>query len=422
MHRLKLQNFYVRSSLFSVLTLAAAVLNYLLYPVLAHVFNAQAFGDFTAILAMSNQVMGILIAFNVVSIYLVKKYPEDEARLKAQIIQRLLLWFFAGATLVVLILSPTIRHYLHINDLWSLPILSLLMALAVPTVIWTGYLQGHKQLIRVGLFGLYTAALKVALCVLLANVWGVRGGVLGIALGMTLGLVLMWATSRLRLPNLLSTVAVFSKAERAFIKQHQAYILSSVFVVGMLSILQNVDITFAKILFAPQTAGIYSGISIISNALYYVSFILIWILLPELSIDHESHNRRILGTAYKLLALVGLGAVAIEIIFHDLIAVILLGRSFESQALLLIFASIFQLLVVGSTLYAYYLLALRKPALLFSSCVFASVILVPIILRPSNPAGLIISLGCAVLFGLAFYGIIKITRGVIWYATKETTA
>lgn len=94
MRRLTLDNFYFRSSLYTVLALGASVLNYLLYPALTRVLNPQEFGDFATIMAISGQVLAILVSFNLMSIYLVKKYPEEEAREKVQIIQKILIWLF----------------------------------------------------------------------------------------------------------------------------------------------------------------------------------------------------------------------------------------------------------------------------------------------------------------------------------------
>ena len=102
LRRIKLEDFYIRSSLFAFLSLVGAILNYALYPSLAHVLNPTEFGDFAAIMAISAQLLGIILAFNLTSIYLVNTYPEDEAREKVQIIQKVLIWLFLGATAVLL--------------------------------------------------------------------------------------------------------------------------------------------------------------------------------------------------------------------------------------------------------------------------------------------------------------------------------
>ena len=101
-------------------------------------------------MAISGQVLAILLAFNLMSIYLVKKYPEDEAREKVQVIQKMLIWLFLGATALLLMAAPLVKERLHIVDPLTFVILALLLLAAVPSVIWTGYLQGHNQLLKVG--------------------------------------------------------------------------------------------------------------------------------------------------------------------------------------------------------------------------------------------------------------------------------
>src|SRR3990167_2790100 len=108
----KSQNFYVRSLLFVTLSLTGAFISYVLYPILARIFNLREFGDYVTIVGLSNQVLGILLAFSVISIALVKQYGETEASNKAQVIQKVLLWLFLGLSAVVLIFSPFLQHLL----------------------------------------------------------------------------------------------------------------------------------------------------------------------------------------------------------------------------------------------------------------------------------------------------------------------
>jgi O-antigen/teichoic acid export membrane protein len=188
----KTQNFYVRSGLFVTLSLAAAAISYALYPVISRVFSLQELGDYVTIIGLSNQVMGLLLAFSVISIALVKQYGEDDANNKAQVIQKILLWLFLGLSVLVLIFSPLLQHLLKIQNLVSFVVLSLIMLLSVPTNIWTGFLQGHKEQIRVGIFGVCTAVLKFICIVALAARYGVSGGLWGFLLGSFLGLFILY--------------------------------------------------------------------------------------------------------------------------------------------------------------------------------------------------------------------------------------
>ncbi len=404
--RIKLEDFYIRSSLFALLSLVGAVLNYALYPALTRVLHPTEFGDFTAVLAISNQVLGIMLAFNLSSISLVKTYPEDDAREKAQIIQKVLIWLLLGATAMLLVASPLISRQLHIVDPLTFIILALVLVATVPAVIWTGYLQGHQRIINVGIYTVISAFSKVALAFLFARLWGVSGGLLGVLAGVMLAIVALRLTAGVRLPSLRSSLTSITTSEWAFVRESVTYLGISVLVVGMLSVLQNIDIIFAKALFSPAVAGVYSGISVLSNALYFLAFLLVWIVLPTVSPANPRHNRRLLRTSYSLLALMAVGAMAGEYLLRNVLAGSLLGVAFGGQGDILIRATLFQIVLVGSTLYAYYLLVLRrKRALLLAGCIFLPTVAAPVVLAPGDTRAMITTLLLATLSGWVVYGI-----------------
>jgi O-antigen/teichoic acid export membrane protein len=177
-------------------------------------------------------------------------------------------------------------------------------------------------------------------------------------------------------------------------------------VVGGLGFLQNIDIIFAKGLFDKHTAGVYSGISILSNGVYYVAFLLVWIILPEIDIHNPALNRRLLRSSYKLLGLMAAGSLMVEVIFKGLITRKLLGSAFAGQGSILIFATLFQITLVAVTLYAFYLLVMRSVrSLLLGLNVIALCLVLPWLFG-DTPKQMIISLWTAVLLGFGLYFII----------------
>jgi O-antigen/teichoic acid export membrane protein len=401
--KLKLSNFYVQSGLFGLLSLAGAFFSYALYPFLTHILSTQEFGDFAVIVALSNQLLGLLLAFNIISIYLVKSQSESKARSHAQIIQKTLIWVFLIITLVLFIASPYLNTLLKIEDSHYFIILALILIAAVPGIIWTGYLQGNKELVRVGVFNLSAGLGKLIFASLLALSLGTIGGLLGMLIGAILGLLVISIVPGVKLPNLSSFFSKSDPGERKFVFSLKKYFLECLVVVGALSFLQNYDITLAKSLFEPSEAGMYSGISVLSNALYFLSFLLIWVVLPEIKIGDHKLNRRILGTAYKLLTILALGSLFIELIFKDHLTKTLLGKNFATGGGLLIFATLYQLTLVAIVLYAFYLLVTRqrRVALLIAACVPCSIIL-PVIYA-ETPLEMVRTLWFSLLIGTCFY-------------------
>lgn len=404
-------NFYVRSGVFALLSLAGAGFNYILYPVLAHILNTRDFGNFTVIVAISNQILAVLLAFNITSISLVKNNPEEVAREKAQVIQKVLLWFFLAISALVLILSPLIKAKLKIDSPLSFFILSLILLSCVPAAIWTGYLQGHKRLVKVGVYSLSGALAKFILAIALGAAFGAIGALWGVLAGSVVGLFILWANAGIRLPDMKSVLLRLSPSEKNFLSGLGWFIFQSILIVGGLGLLQNIDIVYAKAFFGPSAAGQYSGISILSNALYYVAFLLVWIILPEIEPRQVKQNHRVLASAYKLMALITIGALLVEIILRHSLTRLLLGHNFASLGQVLIFATLFQISLVAVALYAFYLVVLRSlRSLALAICVMAPCLVAPWFFHNST-LQMIKALWLSVLLGFGFYFIINMITG-----------
>jgi len=413
--KFNLSSFYFRSSIFVVLSVFAATLNYILYPILTRVLTPSEFGDFAAVVALSNQVAGVLLAFNLISIYLVKFNSETEAREKAQVVQKVLIWLFLFLTALLFLTAPLTRSLLNLSSTQSIIVMSLIQLSAVPAVIWTGYLQGHKQLAQVGIYNVMAALGKLVFATLLASIGGALGGVWGLLFGAVIGLITLRLVANRKLPNLGGTLKTLSANERTFLSSLRTYIVGSIFVVGIFGILQNFDITLAKALFSPEEAGVYGGISILSNSLYYLSFLLVWVVLPEIMPDDSQNNRRVLTTSYKLIALLAVTVICSEILLRDQLTGFLLGSDFTNQGTILIYASIFQLSLVACALYAFYLLVMRrKRAVLFAASIASFTITLPILFAQTTQQ-MIQYMASGVFLGVALYiltfGLVTLFRG-----------
>lgn len=410
---LRFKGFYARSSLFTLLSLVSAVFSYALYPILVRILNPSEFGDFAAIMALTNQTMAVLAAVNVVSVYLVKTLGESEARSRVQTIQKTLMWLFFGLTILVTLFSPALGHFLHIKGLGMFLALGLILILSIPVSLWTGYLQGHKELVRIGVFTVISTIAKLFLAIILAFPFGPLGALVGVLLGTVFGIAVINFYPGVKLPNLRSSLKRSTKDERIFLSGMKFYIMECIFVIGALGVLQNIDIVFAKLLFSSDIAGRYSGISVLSNALYYLCFLLIWIVVPEIEINNSKVNRRLLRTAYKIICAFAIAVLSTEFLLRDYLSKLLLGSNFSGQGSILIFASLYQLSLVSVVLYAYYLLVCRKSkALLLASLVLVCSLSFPILWH-SSPLVMIRSLWLALCAAVSLYSIIRLVYSKI---------
>ncbi len=380
--------------------------NYAVYPILVRILDTANFGDFAAIMAISNQILGLLLAFNLISIYLVKSQGEAKAKAHAEVIQKVLIWIFLIITVLLVALSPYLHNLLHIENVSSFLILSAILVAAVPAVVWMGYLQGHKEMVRIGVYNTGSSLAKLILSIGLALAIGTMGAILGMLGGIFVGLVILLLYPGVKLPSIKTVFQKSEPEEIRYLLSLRRYILGCILVVGTFSFLQNYDITLAKALFEPSMAGVYSGVSVLSNALYYVSFLIIWIIMPEIQINNPTVNRRVLGTAYKLLGALTVAVVLGEVLAKNYATRILLGASFASQGSLLIFASLYQLTLVATTLYAFFLLVQRKKrSVVLAGLVFAFTVTLPAVFAHTL-TGMILLLWGSLLLALLVYSLL----------------
>ena len=202
-------NFYKKSIVFVFFSILGAVFNYLLFPIAARILNTSEFGDFTTISALSNQILGIFLAFNIISIYLVKTNSEIEAREKSEIILKMLIWLLAIITLLTIVVSPILKNKLQIVNGGGLLLLALIVLVSLPAIIWNGYLQGHKETDKVGLFTFFSSFFKLIFAGILLYFFGVSGGLLGVIMGIIAGMMVLFIATNRKLPNLLSVFTKF---------------------------------------------------------------------------------------------------------------------------------------------------------------------------------------------------------------------
>ena len=88
----------MNNGLFAVLSLAGSALSYLLYPVLAKLITPAQFGDVSVVIALAGQIGGLLLAFNVVSIYIVDTHEHEHALRITETIQKIVIQVLLVAT------------------------------------------------------------------------------------------------------------------------------------------------------------------------------------------------------------------------------------------------------------------------------------------------------------------------------------
>jgi len=366
---LSTDNFYFASAFFGMSSLLAGGLNYIYYPIIAHYLSPANFGEANTLVSLSTIASSVLLSLNVLSVFFVANFSK-QAKDIIEAYQKAIIYFFLACTLLLVALFPLLQAALHLTSLSALLATALSLVVNIPVVFWTGYLQGHSKFFSIGVFTLIAAAGKVVSLVALAIVsHGLGFLLLSLTLGPLLAMVYLRATSNIPLPSVLSVLGRFTPAQRLFIRTHIRYVGFVIICIAVVSTLFASDIIVTKHYFSPHLAGLYSGISSIARLVFYVCSLLVWLMLPSLSLHNSaSRNRTVLFKSLALAAaLGGVGIIALTVA-KDFVVGVALGDAYTPYAHLLPALGVIQLVVAGLYLYITYLLVLdRKKALLFTT-------------------------------------------------------
>lgn len=401
------RNAVTNNGLFAVLSVIGAGLSYLLYPVLTKFITPTQFGDVSVVIALAGQIGGLLLAFNVVSIYIVNTRSREDAIRLSEIIQKVLIQVLLVAMGVVLLLAPWLQHSLHLSGSWTILALGSIILLSVPAVVWTGYLQGHNELARIGAYNAVSAAAKLGFAAALSLLgWGAVGAVLGVIVGQLLGLWLIKAFPGTELPAAHKAFSLVRRPELGLIRPLAGYVTESVVVVGAFSLLFAVDIIIAKMVFPPHAAGVYAGMASLGRVVFYGASILTWIMLAKLESQDIRHNRRVLARYLGLIALMGGVVVAAFWIGRDPIIRLSLGPAYLAVRDQLWLVGLSQL--VSALLYTYtlYLLVLRRSWPAYLAVIVASLAVTLGAFHPTNPASMLMGLIIGQVAGWAVFAVV----------------
>ena len=403
----------INNGVFAALSVVGSGLSYLLYPVLAQLITPEQFGDVGVVIALAGQIGGLLLAFNVVSIYIVDTHEHEHALKITETIQKIVIQILLATTGLMMLASPLLSHTLKIGTGWTLLGMGLLLLLNVPAVVWTGYLQGHNELARIGVYNVVVAASKLACAVILCLAGlGAAGAIMGILAGQLVGLGVIRRVPGTQLPSARGTLSKISPDEARRVRPLAGYVVESLIVVGVFSVLFAIDIVLAKAFFAPYLAGLYAGVAAVGRIVFFSASILTWIMLANLTSHDLKKSRDTLIHYLGLIAVLGAAAIALFWVASSLIVRVSLGQAYELLAPQLWLAGLNQL--IAAMLYAYtlYLLILRKsqPATLaILSCGLA---IAGGVLYHSSPHRMLVGLIIGQLTGYCLYAVLVFGRSL----------
>ena len=271
---------------------------------------------------------------------------------------RSLLIFTAVMTVVSVLLRHPIASAVGVKQDWA-------AALGIPAgclylllCMLRGFLQGLGDYRAVGISLVGEQAARLAIGGILA---GVGLGITGAYIGTPLSFVVMMFYCAVPLRRRLGT-ADSGRRPALPLWAHVRNAWAAIAALGVIAVLQNIDIIAAKHQFSTDLASSYSATAVAAKVLIWVAMGAGFYLVPEVSRRHAAgeETRPVLG---KALAIVGAAAIPCLLIFA-LASRLLIKLAFGSDRLLAVDAlfilGVAFTVLAGTYLAVQYMLALKR--------------------------------------------------------------
>ena len=148
----------------------------------------------------------------------------------------------------------------------------------------------------------------------------------------------------------------------ATIKPQLAYAGITLTISLIFTIQYSVDVLSVKHYFPPEIAGLYAGISTISNIIFFATGSVYGVLLATIKIGSPA-NKNLLRRSMLLMLLLGGGAFAVFSLFPKTVIHILIGKTYVPYAHFLPSISFALFLITFANLFFVYHLAQRAYAI-----------------------------------------------------------
>ncbi len=274
-------NSFILSKSFLVVfvSLMANAFAYLFQLLTGRYFSLEEYGQLNALFSLSGIIplaVGIFISATPKVVAEIKDHDYPN-RISALFFT--LLYFETGISLVIigvmLLFSGFIGDYLNISNIDLIRIFSVAVAAGIFTTFLNPFLQGLLRFKAYSFSLFLTAALKLAVAVVVIYL---QLDVASIFIGLTVTTLIMGLIVVLALrKNIVNKFGEFAKAD--FRKLIYYSLASSLGLIG-LNMLQNIDLIEVKHFFDEATAGIYASTSVIGKIVFYAASPVGIVMLP----------------------------------------------------------------------------------------------------------------------------------------------
>jgi len=283
--------------------------------ILGHVFHPADYGTYSAL-------MSFLGLFGIFPSTFTTIFAKFAAMYKAKNdIQNIQALFIGGLRIVtifgsivfllLLISTPYISAFFHIQDMTLLFLIFLTIFLSIVASLPTGIIQGEIRLYLMSLYTLSTPLIKVIIGVFLLflglKIFGVVVAIFISSLIPLIFLLLMFRRSY-KIQNAKSIDQSF------FFKEFRGYSLEFFLANLGITILASSDVIFVKHFFSPDKAGQYAALAAMGRSIFYLTSPIYFVFFPLIA-QKKERKESIFNTVLLAICIITLGSVGLSFVY-----------------------------------------------------------------------------------------------------------
>lgn len=336
--------FLQNSAILFVGMMIANVLSYVFHFVIGRMVTPTVYGEIESIVSLLTIIVVPATAISLVANrYASLARAHNDVSISDEVFRELnkrILWYGTPAFFVALLLTPwvadflKIEHELAIVFLWSMMLVSFFSAVA------SGALAGWQKFFWVGAVNVVSSAFKLIFAVFFVLIGFAVDGIVGAFLlaGLSGYGLSLWVVRRARREYSREESkggGIASVTQEMSVKQYAIPVLFGSLAVALLT---NIDMVLAKYHLAPEVAGVYGALFIVSKTIYFAGGILSMVMFSMSAEEGErgkiegNMSMQVFRNATILTSLFALLSVAFFALFPEFVLRVFFGAKYVEAA------------------------------------------------------------------------------------------
>lgn len=331
--------------------------NYLYNLLLGRLLGPEAFADAAILVTLLLVLSFAAMTFQLGTARFIALLSEEKQPVFLNRIQKWSLRFGLVLGCIFIVFSSFLQELFQTSSQAMFVVFGISVPLYFVMSINRGLYQGKEQLINMAKtyqIEMWSRLVLTLLCILLFK----TQPAIGVALGVSLSLI---AAQFPRAKDKAKNSRVGVLTQTALREILQFFVITACYE-GTQILINNSDILLVKHYFDAYQAGLYASLALIGRVVYFVAWMFVMLLLPEVVRKHKAgeSTQTILFKYVSYISILALSIVAACFLFSNLIVQMMFGEAYVSVSHLLGPYALATGLFAVANLFTYYFLSLGK--------------------------------------------------------------